>query len=374
MKKTIIKTVLAAIITISVLPLKAGDEARWGSAGATQLLINGWARSSGWGNSNVAGVSGIESFFLNPAGLAKTAQTDLAFARTTWLSGTEIYINNFAFSQAIGKDGSDFIGISLMSFDMGNIPITTVQQPDGGLGTYRPSFLNLGFGYGKRFTNSINGGIVARLVQEQIPDINMSGIAFDAGVQYATSSNPDSKVKQNDLKLGIAIKNIGPDMRPRGDGLTFKGQLQDVDYESSLYQRAALVQLPSLIHIGGSYDINLDADKDITYDKRLTIAANFNYNPYSPNFTSLGMEFSFKDILMLRAGYNYSEGTLSFETRNDAHIGLCVGGTVQIPFVGKWDYKAGSNRSTVAIDYSFRPSNPFSGTHTFGLRVLLDNK
>lgn len=342
----------------------AGDEARWGTGGATQLLINSWSKNSGMGNSNVAGVGGVESFFLNPAGLTKTPKTELAFARTSWLRGTDININTFAFSQKVGSEGSDFIGISLMSFDLGNIPITTEMQPDGGLGTYRPSFLNLGFGYAKKFTNAISGGFVTRIIQEQIPDVRMSGIAFDAGVQYATSLNPDSKIKKNDVRLGIALRNIGPDMRPTGDGLGYKATIQGADYESTLNQRAALVQLPSLMHIGGAMDFNLDGNRDTlsgTYFNRLTLAANFNYNPYMPNFTSVGIEYAFKEIFMLRTGYNYSEGTLSFETRNDAHTGIAFGGSVEVPF----------GTSIVSVDYSYRHTNPFQGTHTFGLRVSL---
>lgn len=366
---------IAIISTVSLLTtdVKAGDEARWGSAGATQLVVNSWARSSGWGRANVAGVQGVEGFYLNPAGLAKTPQTELVFARTAWLRGTDININTFAFSQAVGKDGSDVIGMSLMSWDLGNIPITTEQQPDGGLGTFRPSFLNLGFGYAKKFTNSISGGVVARLVQEQIPDIRMSGVVFDAGVQYATSSKPDSKVKQNDLKLGIAIRNIGPDMRPVGDGLTRKATIQGSPFESSMNSRAAGVQMPSLIHIGGAYDINLDKYKDATYDNRLTIAANFNYNAYSPNFTSAGLEYAYKEIFMFRAGLDYHEGAFNYETSFDAHTGIHIGASVEIPFAGK--NKVGTtNGSTVAIDYSYRHTNPFQGTHTFGMRINLDNK
>ena len=39
----------------------AGNPDRVGSAGASQLLINPWARSSGWGGANIASVRGLES-------------------------------------------------------------------------------------------------------------------------------------------------------------------------------------------------------------------------------------------------------------------------------------------------------------------------
>jgi hypothetical protein len=58
----------------------AGNEDRAGQAGATELLINPWTRSSGWGGINIANVRGLESQFNNVAGLAFTTKTDIATA------------------------------------------------------------------------------------------------------------------------------------------------------------------------------------------------------------------------------------------------------------------------------------------------------
>ncbi len=366
--KNIFKTIiLAGCIIAPTLSAVAGDEARWGSAGAEQLRINSWGRNSGWGNSNVAGVRGVESFFLNPAGIAKTGRTELAAVRTNYLAGTDIFINSFAFVQRVGQDESDFIGMSLMQFDAGNIDITTVEQPDGGVGTYRPSVFNLGLAYGKAFTNSISGGFVTRIIQESITDIRMSGVSFDFGVQYATSFNPDNTIKKDDLRLGVSFRNVGPDMRPAGDGLTYKANISGASYESSVNVRAASVQLPTLYNIGGAWDINLSKEKDKVYDYRMTLAANFNFNPYAPNFTSGGVEFAYKEILMLRTGYNYHKGAGKLETSGDAHTGFAWGISVDLlPLVG---LKGDDNNTSVAIDFSHRTTNPFSGTYTFGMRI-----
>ena len=52
----------------STTNLFAGNPDRVGSAGASQLLINPWARSSGMGGSNIASVKGLESLYGNVAG------------------------------------------------------------------------------------------------------------------------------------------------------------------------------------------------------------------------------------------------------------------------------------------------------------------
>ncbi len=72
---------------IILLPLSqvfAGNPQRVGQAGASELLINPWARTSGWGGANVASVRGLEGIYSNVAGLAFTKKTELIFSNTQW--------------------------------------------------------------------------------------------------------------------------------------------------------------------------------------------------------------------------------------------------------------------------------------------------
>ena len=62
--------VIFSAVLLAIPQAKAGNEDRAGSAGATELLINPWARSSGWGSAGVSSVKGLEATFLNVAGLA----------------------------------------------------------------------------------------------------------------------------------------------------------------------------------------------------------------------------------------------------------------------------------------------------------------
>ena len=62
-------------------------------------------------------------------------------------------ISSFGFSQKVGESG--VLGFSVMSMDFGDIEITTVELPEGGLGTYSPKFMNIGISYAKIFSNSI---------------------------------------------------------------------------------------------------------------------------------------------------------------------------------------------------------------------------
>ncbi len=62
--------VLGISLCLYGIESKAGNPQRAGEAGATELLIDPWAGTSGFAEANTACVQGIESQFLNVAGTA----------------------------------------------------------------------------------------------------------------------------------------------------------------------------------------------------------------------------------------------------------------------------------------------------------------
>jgi len=195
----------------------AGNEDRAGQAGATELLINPWTRSSGWGGINLAGVRGLESQFSNVAGLAFTKKTDISYSFTDWMKGSDVKINSIGLAQRVGESG--VMALSVMSVGFGDIQVTTVENPEGGLGNFKPQFFNMGISYSKSFSNSIYGGMTVRVISQSASDVKAQGVAFDAGIQYVTGFNED----KDDLRFGISLKNVGTPMKFTGDGLSFRG-------------------------------------------------------------------------------------------------------------------------------------------------------
>ncbi len=360
------RIILSAIAITGFMTAMAGNPDRIGQAGATQLNINGWARNAGFGWAGVSSVTGVEAMYMNVAGLARINQSEFAFTRTAWLVGTDINVNSFGLAQAVGSEG--VLGLSITSFDLGDIPITTEDQPEGGLGTFKPQFNNIGVAYAKRFTNTISGGMLLRVFSESGTNVKANGVCLDAGIQYVTSSNPDSKVKKDDIKFGINIKNVGPDGRYTGDALAIKAVLPSTnsDEQQTVALRSAKFNLPALINIGGSYDFKLDKSEEV-YFHRLTAAFNFTSNAFARDQFTLGMEYGYKDMFMLRAGYAMEQGIFDYETRTNVYTGVTGGLTFQVPLS-----KEGQNANKFAFDYAYRHSNPFSGTHSFGIRLVLD--
>ena len=356
MKKILIT--IFALVTSSIFVF-AGNKDRAGQAGAYELLINPWARSSGWHGLNTGGVHGLEAINLNVGGLAFTQKTEVLFAHSIYLQGTGININAFGFSQALGKSGG-VLGIDLMAMSFGDIMVTTVNLPEGGLGTYHPQFINLGIAYAKTFSHSIYGGIVVRGVTESIANAKASGLCFDAGIQYQTGD----KKFDNRVKFGISLRNIGTPLKFQGDALSFKGNAVDGNYQMTVSQRSQQFELPSLLNIGASYDFHFGKENGENKTiHRITLAANFTSHSFQRDNVGAGLEYSLKDEFMIRVGYNYEQGLLKEATRTNAYTGLAAGFTFELPVK--------KNGPSVAIDYSYRASNPWKGTHTLGARINL---
>ncbi|HQL70331.1 MAG TPA: PorV/PorQ family protein, partial [Bacteroidales bacterium] len=201
----------------------SGNEQRAGSSGGSELLINPWARSSAWGDANVACVMGLEGLYQNVAGLAFTRKTELMFNNTQWMVGSGITINSFGLAQKVGESGVIAVGVMNMSF--GEIEITTPELPEGGIGTFSPSYSNIQLAYSREFSNSIYGGISVKMINEGIANASASGFAIDAGIQYVTGLGRDKagNRKRDNLRFGIAMKNVGSTMKFKGDGMAFTG-------------------------------------------------------------------------------------------------------------------------------------------------------
>ena len=345
----LILSAIAALLIFQNNKLFAGNEDRSGQSGASELLINPFTRSSGWGGVNTANGRGLDAIFTNVAGIAFTQKTEVMFAQTQWLKGSDINISTFGFTQKVGETG--VIGINIMSMSFGDIMIRTVDQPEGGIGNFTPSFINIGIAYAKAFSNSIYGGINFKIISESISDASAEGIAIDAGIQYVTGPT-------DNIKFGISMKNVGPTLKYSGDGFSFRGYMNNTTNNLTIEQRSAEFELPSLINIGASYDFVFNEKH------RLTIAGNFTSNSFSKDQYILGAEYGFMQYLMLRAGFSYEDGIFDVAKRTNALTGPCAGITIQAPM-------SKEKGSTFSIDYSYRATNPFQGCHTIGARINL---
>ncbi len=359
MKQTIIKAAIgfwcmSALVSTSAF---AGNSDRIGQAGATELLINPWARNSGLANSNSASVTGLEATFLNVAGTAINPGTELIFVHTDYLEGAGIGINAFGFTQKVGETGA--LSLSVMSMNFGQIPVTTVDQPEGTGITFSPSFVNMGLSYAKGFSDNIYGGVTMRVISEAISNVQAQGVALDAGIQYVTG-------RRKQIHFGVALKNVGPTMRYTGDGLSFTTLLPQNNPSGTqtftVEERSAAFELPTMMNMGVTYDFYFAKDSVSMRTHRLSVSGNFISNSFGNDQFGLGTEYAFRNFLMLRLGYLYEKGIMSSTDRMTVFTGPTAGLTLEIPL---------RNKSSFGFDYSYRATDPFQGVHTFGVRLKL---
>lgn len=349
--KTVLITLITGALLIPAANVQAGNDDRAGQAGAMELLINPFARSSGWGDANSSCIKGLEAIFLNVAGTAFTQKGEYLFSQTQWLRGSGITISNFGFTQKLGEN-KGVLGISIMAMNFGDIEITTVNLPEGGIGNFSPKYMNIGMSYAKAFSNSIYGGATVRIINQSLADISAQGLALDAGIQYVTGA-------MEQMRFGISLKNVGPRIQYSGDGLSIRGFINKTDDNQITFeQRSEEYELPSLIKIGASYDFFFGEEH------RLTAAANFTSNSFTKDQYAAGLEYALRGILYLRAGYVYEQGLLDDTQRTTALTGPTGGFSINVPLNKE-------KGSFFSVDYSYRATQPFSGTHTVGARISM---
>jgi hypothetical protein len=296
----------------------------------------------------MAKLTGVEALWGNVAGAAYKPSTQVEFVYTDWMRGTGTKLMSLGLVSKVGEFGA--IGIQVVSMSFGEIEITTTDSPDGGVGTYKPNFLNFALSYSKAFSNNIYAGVLVKGVSESIADANAFGLALDVGIQYTTGEN-------DQLAFGIALKNVGPKMKFSGDGLAIRAFIPGQTSQATLEQRSMAYEMPAQLTIGVAYDFIFKNDMDFT------LAGNFISNSFTQNQFALGAQFNLKNIFMVRGGYVFEAGmwdSMSSYTNTNVTSGLSAGVSVAVPLNKE-------KGSFLSIDYAFRETNSFDNTNSIGL-------
>ena len=344
--------VVAFLMLLSAESVWAGNDKRRGTAGATQLLINPWARSTGWGGANVSCVRGLDAFYSNIAGLSFINKIEATYSNTMLYggnSGLNSGGNINAFGLAIRMSDRGVLGLNIVTTSVGEIDITTEESPEPINGTISPTLMNLNIAYAHSFTTSIHGGVNIKVINESTSEITASGFAVDAGIQYVTGAN-------DELKFGISLKNWGPAFAYSGPGhaITFVNEAGNM---ITTEFRAAEMELPTNLKIGLSYDFLFN-----TADQYLTVALAFTSNAFLKDNYAIGLEYGLFDVLRLRCGYVYEPDILDDDLRTTASTGLCAGASINVPL----NKKKGDGKTSLMLDYSYRTNDNLRGTHVIG--------
>lgn len=338
-----LRLALAAVLALLSVSgeLRAGRGDKSGTAAASELLIPVGARSIALGGAVLSTVNGAEAMYWNPAGMALSFRPGFAMASHMSYLG-DIGVNYFAAAGSFGDVG--ILGVSVKSLSVGDIAVTTEDQPDGTGETASPTFLVVGGSFARKISERIAVGLTANLIFERMARVSANGVAFNGGVEYTQLGGVEG------LSFGAVVKNLGPPIRYGGAGLLRTAQVNDaLRQNSEIAVEAAAADLPSTIEIGLGYTAGLQGSS------RLHIMTAFQNNNFSEDEYRLGAEYRYQEFLALRAGYTMAQEDEGHEYIFGPSFGLGLHSTVET--------------IDVTIDYAYRSVRYFDGNHVISLIV-----
>jgi len=294
-------------------------------AGMKWLAIPVGARGSAMGGAFTAVADDASSIFWNPAGMAFAKGCHAFFSQTKWIAG--ITLNAGAILYDTGNFG--VFGASIVTMDWGTLHGTRRTTGAGGYeetGTFSPEDWAAGLAYAFQVSNKFSFGGHLKYVHECLGETyegtmdnpkayngEMNLFAFDFGTLYYTGFK--------DLRFGMTLQNFS----------------QEKKY------RAAFFPLPLTFKFGVAMDVSELLTEQPAHKITLSIDA-LHPRDYAERL-HFGGEYSFKDIVFLRAGYktNYDEEDVSF------------GGGLHLKV----------NRLILDVDYSYLKFQHFDSVHIF---------
>jgi len=288
MKSRIIFPALALCLFLLAGQALGGSGLKVGTAGAQELRLPVGSYATSLGGAVIANVRGAEALYWNPAGVAQVEGSQAMFSRMNYLAGIDL--TYFGVCTNLGGFGS--LGLSAKVLSIGDIPVTTVENPEGTGENYSPTFTVLGLTYSRQMTDRVSFGTTMMYLSENIMRERAYGLAFDFGFQYVPGWRR--------LRLGFVVKNYGPSMRFDGPDFEYKLLPTEDNPQAStrmMRTQSADFELPSSIQFGTSYEL-IDQG-----DNRATLVGNFQSNNFSEDEYRGGIEYSYRDMLFLRGGY-----------------------------------------------------------------------
>ncbi|HBN44870.1 MAG TPA: PorV/PorQ family protein [Candidatus Marinimicrobia bacterium] len=202
------KTVKWAVASLLVISLQgfliADDNDKVGSVAFKFLNIETDARTAALGGTS-AQASGAGAMFSNPAGLSGSSM-GLSAGMSQWLVDTDIMSVGVAMPIAGGV-----IGIGAVSVDYGDMMRSGWDETDGQFvfvpnqGSFKATDMSMQLSYGKSLSDKFSIGVSAKTVSQTIDDVDISGMAFDLGMQFNTGFSG--------IQMGAVISNFGPDVK-----------------------------------------------------------------------------------------------------------------------------------------------------------------
>jgi len=341
MNKRLHIILLAAILPVAVYGQSAVDVSKTGTTAATFLEISVGAPAIGLGGAFVSLSNDATALYWNPAGIAKLTGSEAVLSHTDWIADTK-----FDFAGIVLPVGSfGTLGFSLTSLSMADMPVTTVEMPDGTGEYFSAGDIAAGLSYGRLLSDRFSVGFTAKFIQQSIWHETADAFAVDVGTLFKTDLF-------GGMVIGATLSNFGTPMTLAGSDTRQFLQL-DATKPGTNNQIPADIEmnswdLPLRFQIGVSTNV---VDNE-TY--RWTVAVDAIHPNDNYESVDVGTEFALRDFIFIRAGYQSL-----FLSQSEGGLSLGLGVTSSLV----------SSSSLVKFDYAYRDYGRLEGVHSFSLAV-----
>ena len=294
MERHIIKIIPALLIS---LVIGQQDFEKVGTSGAHFLDISPDARVVGMANSVVGTkITDASAVFYNPAALVYMSGSNIFFSKVNWFAGINYISLSGGMKTPIGN-----IAVHMRQLSTGDIGETTVLEQQGTGRSFVWNDLALGISWAQSLTDRFSFGANLSLIKESVNLYNYeaSAWAVDIGTLYITGFNS--------LKLGMSVRNFGPELDFEQDG---KDATFDDYHDGDLLpepESFRAYHMPLMFQIGISYDFLEDLP-----NHNLMLAIDAVHPNDSSERLNVGMQYGFMNILFLRGGLYSNHNSASF--------------------------------------------------------------
>jgi hypothetical protein len=340
MKKVIYTAI--GLLLIGCVAHVFGSGPKIGTNAAPELQIPIGARGVALSGGYIANVTGVEAIYWNPAGLS-VGKSEVAFNYLNYFA--DMQMTNLAAGVQVGRVGA--LGVNVQVLNIGGIPITTIEAPEGTGETLKPNYITVGATFARRFTDRINFGANAKLISESVGNMRASTAAFDLGLQYISPWN---------VSFGVVLRNLGGQMSFNGTSIEFDTSVPWSNPNATTRKTKldmSSSELPTSMSLGLGYRYEIGSLQHIN------ISGAYANNSYNLDHLAAGIEYDFKEMIFLRGGYAaalYPEDYPGSKS-DDYQFGLCMGLGLYIP-VGN---------TTVKVDYAYRDMQLFDANQYFSV-------
>jgi hypothetical protein len=291
MKRSLMLSIFFFCSVIDVYSqILSNNVSKSGTTAATFLEIPVSARTVAFGSAFTAVADDASSLYWNPAGAARLEKAEVVFTHMNWIA--DLGFDYAAIVVPLGSFGT--VGTSFTSLTMADMPVRTIDEPDGTGELFGASSIALGVHYARNLSDRFSIGFTGKYIQESIWHMSSKAYALDIGVLYTTKFF-------NNMKIGAIISNFGTDMQMAGRDARLFEQI-DAQKMGSNDRIPVNIEMDSW-SLPLNFQFGIATDIFASESQTLTIAIDALHPSDNYESVNCGFEYIFFKTFALRGGY-----------------------------------------------------------------------